>query len=135
MFYLFQRQLNNLDWVRTLGQGIDKFLSFGLVSESIQADQDMFTMQAHEAIGMVDDIASLVLGLKRYSFVRLIFTVHADAVPFVNKLVDDVDMSSVGSSSVEFPVAVVKHDRPLAFKGFALRLEMCQVYDVLVTSL
>jgi hypothetical protein len=135
MFYLFQRQLNNLDWVRTLGQGIDKFLSFGLVSESIQADQDMFTMQAHEAIGMVDDITSLVLGLKSHSFVRLIFTVHADAVPFVNKLVDDVDMSSVGSSSVEFPVAVVKHDRPLAFKGFTLRLEMCQVYDVLVTSL
>jgi hypothetical protein len=87
------------------------------------------------AVPATHHITSLVLGLKRYSFVRLIFTVHTDAVPFFNKLVDDVDVSSVGSSSVEFPVAVVKHDRPLAFKGFALRLEMCQVYDVLVTSL
>jgi len=92
-------------------------------------------MQAHKAISMVYDVTSLIFGFKRHSLIWLVFTVHANAVPFVYKLVDHVDVGSIGPSGVEFPVAVVKYDRPLAFEGFALRLKMRQVNDVLVTSL
>jgi hypothetical protein len=92
---LVQGQLENFDWMLSLGERGYQLVSLSEVSDGVEADHDVLGEEGHQAISVVDDISSLVFCLESYSFIWMVSCVDGNVVKLGNKFVNDVKMTSV----------------------------------------
>ena len=92
---LVQGQLENLNWVLSLGERGYQTVSLSQVSNGVEADHDVLGEECHQAISVVDNIPSLVFCLEGYSFIWVISGIDGNVVKLGNEFVNDVKMTSV----------------------------------------
>ena len=92
---LVQGQLENLNWVLSLGERGYQTVSLSQVSNGVEADHDVLGEECHQAISVVDNIPSLVFCLEGYSFIWVICGIDGNVVKLGNEFVNDVKMTSV----------------------------------------
>lgn len=95
----------------------------------------MLGVEAHQAVGVVNDVTPLVLGLKGDGFVWECLPVNSKLVKLLDQLLHHLDIGSVGPSTVEGSVPVIEDDGAFSLEGHTLLFKMCQVDSIFVPLL
>lgn len=95
----------------------------------------MFTVKWKQAISMVNYITSFVECFESYCLVRIALSINTNLVEFLYEFIDNFNIWSDWSSTVELSICVVKNHSTFSLKCQLLAFEMGQIYYMLVIIL